>query len=123
MSIFEDRLSRVAALRPKPGMPASRPVAGASSNSEHLMQLLGGESRANRLGGHILVRRRFPQPQPAVMSSRALRLLAPNSADAILDSNQWLFLDTETTGLAGGTGTYAFLVGLAWWDEDGLTVE
>ncbi len=27
-----------------------------------------------------------------------------------------LFLDTETTGLAGGTGTVPFLVGLAWWD-------
>jgi hypothetical protein len=30
-----------------------------------------------------------------------------------------LFLDTETTGLAGGTGTVAFLVGLANWDEPG----
>jgi uncharacterized protein YprB with RNaseH-like and TPR domain len=27
-----------------------------------------------------------------------------------------LFLDLETTGLAGGAGTYAFLVGLAWFD-------
>lgn len=26
-----------------------------------------------------------------------------------------LFLDTETTGLAGGTGTIPFLVGLSWW--------
>ena len=26
-----------------------------------------------------------------------------------------VFLDTETTGLAGGTGTYVFLVGLATW--------
>ena len=25
---------------------------------------------------------------------------------------KWAFLDTETTGLAGGTGTYAFLVGV-----------
>ncbi len=25
---------------------------------------------------------------------------------------RWVFLDTETTGLAGGTGTYAFLVGV-----------
>ena len=25
-----------------------------------------------------------------------------------------LFLDTETTGLAGGTGTYVFLIGVAW---------
>jgi len=27
-----------------------------------------------------------------------------------------LFLDTETTGLAGGTGTIAFLTGVSWWD-------
>src|SRR4029077_17312899 len=31
--------------------------------------------------------------------------------------------DTETTGLAGGTGTYAFLIGLAWWDAGALQVE
>ena len=31
-----------------------------------------------------------------------------------------LFLDTETTGLSGGTGTVAFMVGLAWRDGDGL---
>lgn len=29
-----------------------------------------------------------------------------------------LFLDTETTGLSGGTGTIAFLVGLAWWSAE-----
>lgn len=29
-----------------------------------------------------------------------------------LDLKEAMFLDTETTGLAGGTGTYAFLVGL-----------
>ncbi len=27
-----------------------------------------------------------------------------------------LLLDTETTGLAGGTGTLAFLVGMSWWE-------
>lgn len=27
---------------------------------------------------------------------------------------RWAFLDTETTGLAGGTGTTAFLIGLGW---------
>src|SRR5258708_5309980 len=42
---------------------------------------------------------------------------------ALEDPEKWLFLDTETTGLAGGTGTYAFLVGLAWWDAGGLQVE
>jgi uncharacterized protein len=29
-----------------------------------------------------------------------------------------LFLDTETTGLAGGTGTLAFLVGASWWSKN-----
>jgi hypothetical protein len=33
-----------------------------------------------------------------------------------------LYLDTETTGLAGGTGTYVFLVGLAAWAGRDLTV-
>ena len=32
-------------------------------------------------------------------------------------------LDTETTGLAGGSGTYAFLIGVAWWDSGGLEIE
>jgi uncharacterized protein YprB with RNaseH-like and TPR domain len=31
----------------------------------------------------------------------------PNS-----DCSKWAFLDTETTGLAGGSGTYAFLIGV-----------
>ena len=39
------------------------------------------------------------------------------------DPEKWLFLDTETTGLSGGTGTYAFLIGLAWWDSGGLQME
>ena len=33
-----------------------------------------------------------------------------------------IFLDTETTGLSGGTGTVAFLVGLAWRDMGGLAL-
>lgn len=33
-----------------------------------------------------------------------------------------LYLDTETTGLAGGTGTYAFLVGIGVHDTDGFSV-
>ncbi|MEO8161556.1 MAG: ribonuclease H-like domain-containing protein, partial [Arenimonas sp.] len=33
-----------------------------------------------------------------------------------------LHFDTETTGLAGGTGTRAFMIGAADWDGDGLRV-
>jgi uncharacterized protein len=34
----------------------------------------------------------------------------------------WAFLDTETTGLAGGSGTYAFLIGIGSIDEQGFRV-
>lgn len=36
---------------------------------------------------------------------------------------RWVFLDTETTGLAGGTGTYAFLVGLGWVTPEGFRLK
>jgi hypothetical protein len=35
---------------------------------------------------------------------------------------RWAFLDTETTGLAGGTGTYAFLIGVGRITRDGFRV-
>jgi uncharacterized protein YprB with RNaseH-like and TPR domain len=43
---------------------------------------------------------------------------APHPSDAGA-----LFLDTETTGLAGGTGTTPFLIGLATVEGDAVTVE
>ena len=36
--------------------------------------------------------------------------------------SKWCFLDTETTGLAGGTGTYAFLIGCGSIEPDGFRV-
>ncbi len=36
--------------------------------------------------------------------------------------DEWVFLDIETTGLAGGAGTIPFLVGIAWGDGAGLQV-
>ena len=34
----------------------------------------------------------------------------------------FMFFDLETTGLSGGAGTHAFLVGCAWFDADGAFV-
>jgi len=35
---------------------------------------------------------------------------------------KWCFLDTETTGLAGGSGTYAFLIGVGRIAQDGFRI-
>jgi len=123
MDRFEERLAKVAALRPRTRLPRDRQIAGGDSNSEQLMKLLGGEIRANRFGKHVRVQRTFSYPRAEAVSPRALRLVAPDSGDAVCDLGQWLFLDTETTGLAGGTGTYAFLVGVGWWEEERFVVE
>jgi uncharacterized protein YprB with RNaseH-like and TPR domain len=58
-------------------------------------------------------------------SARLLALLALDPSLAGCDPAGALYLDTETTGLHGGTGTVAFLVGLAYWapGAGGLTVE
>ncbi len=42
----------------------------------------------------------------------ALVLAARDAEFADFETGRALFIDTETTGLAGGTGTYAFLVGV-----------
>jgi uncharacterized protein len=118
MDLLADRLSRISSLR----QHLSAPALG-SPQSDQLLQQLGGEQRTNRLGCHIVVRRSFPEPRAKEMRTQALDLLAPGAFDSVCDTEKWLFLDTETTGLAGGTGTYAFLVGLAWWEQDCFVVE
>jgi len=52
-----------------------------------------------------------------------LAVLANDPALRGLDYRRALFLDTETTGLAGGTGTVAFLIGLGWFEGDGFVTQ
>ena len=42
--------------------------------------------------------------------------------DDEIDLSKTVFIDTETTGLAGGTGTLAFLIGVGTFEEDGSFV-
>ena len=90
---------------------------------ERLSRILGATSKTNQYGDYLSVRCWCAQPPQYSPELGALRLLAPDAADEISDPEHWLFLDTETTGLAGGSGTYAFLVGIAWWEDGGLEIE
>jgi uncharacterized protein len=49
--------------------------------------------------------------------------LALDPCLAEVDLERLLILDTETTGLAGGTGTVPFLIGMAWFEEGALRLE
>src|SRR6266403_254571 len=93
--------------------------------------LLGAGVATNHFGEHLAVRNWFSTPEFADPSSTTLELLSRTRDESVSrktratleNPEKWLFLDTDTTGLAGGTGTYAFLIGLAWWDAGGLQVE
>jgi uncharacterized protein YprB with RNaseH-like and TPR domain len=92
-------------------------------------EVLGGELHDTGEGRVLVVRREFPlahrhgrQPLGQAFEAPLQLLGAVARAETPLgDARRLLFLDTETTGLAGGTGTYAFLVG-AGWLEDGRLV-
>jgi hypothetical protein len=56
------------------------------------------------------------------LTDRGLGCLARAVEPLTIDRESIVFLDTETTGLAGGTGTYAFMVGLAYFRGDRLLV-
>jgi hypothetical protein len=119
----DSRLAHIAALRPR-AQTVPQPVgAFGEERYSRLQQMLGAELRCTSRGRHIRVTSRFPSPGLCEIGPRARCLLAPQSGPETADPGRWLFLDTETTGLAGGTGTYAFLVGLGWWEQDAFVVE
>jgi uncharacterized protein YprB with RNaseH-like and TPR domain len=53
---------------------------------------------------------------------QALFYLSKDEAFQSLDLSTALFLDLETTGLAGGTGTVAFLVGMGYYRDDAFHI-
>lgn len=128
-SVTADRFSRVKALRPaaRTYSPFEQDIASRIADprvaSEQLARLLGASVRHNAQGEYLSVHCWFGEHAPIAPRPDAVRLLLPEAADDVADCQRWLFLDTETTGLMGGTGTYPFLVGLAWWDGGGLEVE
>ncbi len=105
----------------------TRPPAGSPRSLEGL---LDGAVEENERGRLLVVRRRFPVDHrhgaQSLLAAReaaplALSLLGRAGGEVAL-AHRLLYLDTETTGLAGGTGTYAFLVGVGFFDGDDFEV-
>src|SRR5215831_3237212 len=133
MAVTADKYSRLAALKPVRAFAAGaeKSALRAPGEEDTLGQLLGAGLARNHFGEHLAICNWFSTPEPIEPAPVSLELLSRTRDEyasgktraALGDPSKWLFLDTETTGLAGGTGTYAFLIGLAWWDAGGLQVE
>ncbi|HEY1497247.1 MAG TPA: ribonuclease H-like domain-containing protein [Candidatus Solibacter sp.] len=132
---MEDIQEQLAALRRRiarvdrkyaPPAPPARPRL--RPGGEFIEELLSGEVVTTPLGQHFETEklwenhRRHGSVYISDLAELPEDLLDPLSDGAVPSSHptKWAFLDTETTGLAGGTGTYAFLIGVGSIDAGGF---
>lgn len=87
--------------------------------------VMSGSYLATPLGDVYVVEQRFNagylHGSTPILSSLPLSLISQWANDpriADLPLSKFAFLDTETSGLSGGTGTYAFLVGVGRFIDD-----
>ncbi len=89
-----------------------------------------GEVVRNEFGEHFQMERLFAShKRHGSAEIGALAELPANLLDVLGDKSlpavppeRWAFLDTETTGLVGGAGTYAFLIGVGRITPEGFKV-
>ena len=131
-STEDPRQERIAELRRRldraMNRPGSSPPAGMHTTRERvalLEQIVSGEEAHTPLGSFYVSRTTFKAGDLhgyaricdlACASMGATALLAGCPAVKGASLSDGLFLDTETTGLAGGTGTFPFLIGLGWFE-------
>lgn len=88
-----------------------------------------GQVVQNESGEHFQTERFFPSHRPhGAADIGVLSELDPGLLQSLAEDvpcarpEKWAFLDTETTGLIGGSGTYAFLIGVGQITRDGFRV-
>ena len=113
---LRERIAAIAARPPRRTQPPPGPSPrGGEGDTKRLP--VNCLEEATPFGPVVVHREWFPdEGDHGVENLSAILGLAPD------DLRRPLFLDTETTGLSGGTGTVAFLIGLAWREADGLTL-
>jgi uncharacterized protein YprB with RNaseH-like and TPR domain len=96
---------------------------------ERVALALGGEPLGEGRAACVRVRRRYETDRRhgtlpiAECQCGRVDLLASLDPSADDCAAPLLFFDLETTGLSGGAGTMAFLVGCAWFDQGALQLE
>ncbi len=99
--------------RPGRRVPLERFVAGTRAETP-----FGPVFRTEVVAGAGRFHGRLPVAALGEPPDGALRDLFPGELGRVDRPEALAFLDTETTGLAGGAGTVAFLVGVGRWDPD-----
>ncbi len=110
------------------GLPCSPPPAPPTTG--FVEGLLAGEVVETPFGKHFETEKLYARHERhGSYDISDLNGFAPDLLESLSDGlirnahpGSLAFLDTETTGLAGGSGTYAFLIGVGSIDEEGFRV-
>jgi uncharacterized protein len=126
----QELLRKAIAKRSKKQPETSRNVGESLPDWERSASILGGRSLSNEFGSYVY------RLEQCIRSCHDLKASHQNliskisglvsllrGGQTVSELGQVVFLDTETTGLSGGTGTYAFLIGIGSWDGSLFTVE
>jgi uncharacterized protein YprB with RNaseH-like and TPR domain len=124
ISELRRRIEAITARRPS---ASDRPAFTRHKDAVSLKDMMMGEEMQNAYGKFFISNGYFSGSSKhgsrrigeiSALDMNAVALLANNPDMALLHCKDALYLDTETTGLSGGTGTFAFLIGLGWFDND-----
>jgi uncharacterized protein len=103
----------------------------ATIDIDRVADVLSGQVVENRFGRALIVERRYESDRfhgtrrvgdCDVADGDTLKLLDPTLPPPDGSGSRTLFVDLETTGLSGGAGTVAFLVGCGWFDMGAFQV-
>src|SRR5664279_5119048 len=129
LAALRQRIARVNRKYANPAPPPRPPLTNAlRPDGQFIEELLSGEVVITPLGQHFETEklwerhRRHGSVYIGDLAELPADLLLPLSGGVVESAHptRWAFLDTETTGLAGGTGTYAFLIGVGSIDTSGF---
>ncbi len=123
MSI-SDKLKSLGVGKGMPVLPKPKP------DSHSIDSVVAGNFLPTPLGDVFVSEQTYPSDYiygaSPLLSSFPLSYISQWAGDPVIEKiplSKFAFLDTETSGLSGGTGTYAFLVGVARFVDDRFVLQ
>src|SRR5512136_187707 len=122
---------RIEAITSRRSFVQEKPASRIYESGIPLDDVISGEEVDTAFGKFFIVHRHHESSSKhgnrrireiAALDTKSAAILANNPEIAAFGCQDALFLDTETTGLAGGTGTFAFLIGLGWFEGETFVV-
>jgi uncharacterized protein len=94
-------------------------------------EIIKGTISNNESGSYYLIEKSYPLTHihggyplgKAIGSDYSTLSKAISESEGSLGLNDMVFLDTETTGLSGGAGTVAFLIGVGFFEKDSFVLQ